>query len=339
MNFNSTKNPQLLPLLPFPKQNWAHSTCALDELSNALSDPFITAIEADIVMGYDINDDNPNNIQPIMAHPPSTESDLSFQLFLSMVQGMNYKDRIATSTNNSTITGEKSWGIKKHLKLDFKDIETVGRVLDIISKSMEHNDSSIESNKDYGQVEEKTIYLNADVILGPGLRNDALSVPSDDFLEPCISFLKHDPRRQKQFAFSLGWKTDCRSFTGYNQKDVEAMEEIIEKNNLLSFSQGIVLAVNARVLVKNPHSFDSFLMKYSQSAQLLAWTGTGEPPISKSKISKIQRHFEANGCVEQVGFDCKIAPSYFSGMFYDNAVNIVGLFWNAQKYFSSLFKK
>ena len=120
------------------------------------------------------------------------------------------------------------------------------------------------------------------------------------------------------------------------------MEDIIETNDLLSFSQGsyenyiclfccfyifqitqdekiktecisicfyhkkgIVLAVNARVLEKNPHPFDSILVKYSQM-QLLVWTGTGEPPISQSKISKIQRHFEANGCIEQIGFDCKV---------------------------------
>ena len=195
----SAENSQPIPLLPFPKQNWAHSTCTLDELSNALSDPFITAIEADIVMGYDENDDDSSQIQPIMAHPPSTISDLSFQSFLAMVQGLNYQDRTATSTR----AGKNPWTIKKHLKLDFKGIETVAPVFDILSKSMARNNSSIESNTGADQVEEKTIYLNADIINGPGLRNESLSVPSDEFLKLCLAFLKNDLRRQKQVNISI----------------------------------------------------------------------------------------------------------------------------------------
>ena len=115
--------------------------------------------------------------------------------------------------------------------------------------------------------------------------------------------------------------------------------------------------------------------------QLLIWTGTGEPHISRSHISIINNHYQSIGCEDQIGFDCQVSlshyniiftiivsnvllpplpplsstyippPTYsrrlslyernadiqvasteFSGMFYDNAVRLVGLFWNAKNY-------
>ena len=58
--------------------------------------------------------------------------------------------------------------------------------------------------------------------------------------------------------------------------------------------KGVVLAVNARVLVKNLKPFDTIFHDLPH-VQLLVWTGTGEPPISFNKISTIRRYFEESG--------------------------------------------
>jgi len=70
--------------------------------------------------------------------------------------------------------------------------------------------------------------------------------------------------------------------------------------------KGVVLAVNARVLVKNLKPFDTIFHDLPH-VQLLVWTGTGEPPISFNKISTIRRYFEESGHDHLVGFDCKVS--------------------------------
>jgi len=73
------------------------------------------------------------------------------------------------------------------------------------------------------------------------------------------------------------------------------------------YPQGIVLAVNARTLAKDPTPFDPFLKEYPEIS-LLIWTATGEPPISRSKITYIEEHFKSIGCANnQVGFDCLVS--------------------------------
>ncbi len=69
--------------------------------------------------------------------------------------------------------------------------------------------------------------------------------------------------------------------------------------------KGVVLALNARVLAKDPKPFDSILKDIPQ-LQLLVWTGTGEPPISERKIDGIKDHFGKIGLLDQVGFDCQV---------------------------------
>ncbi len=74
-------------------------------------------------------------------------------------------------------------------------------------------------------------------------------------------------------------------------------------------NKGVVLAINARVLYKNLKPFDSILKEYPQ-VQLLIWTGTGEPPISESKIDGIKSYFETNGYIDQIGFDCQVRRGF-----------------------------
>ncbi len=166
--------------LPQPKQVWAHSTTSIQELSDALEDAKITAIESDIVMGYDVKG-NVDLLQPIMSHPPEKESDLSFATFIQM-----------TTTTKNTAEGreneELSPRIQKLLKLDVKEIDALDPILDGLSK--------IISELNHQGGEDGTIFLNADIIRGPGMRNDSLPIPKDQFLNSCMKFLKKDKKRQ-----------------------------------------------------------------------------------------------------------------------------------------------
>ena len=128
-------------LLPNPEQNWAHSTCTIEELTKALDDPFITAIEADIVMGYDVNDET-NQVQAIMAHPPSWESNLSFKKFFEMSCKDENEDTDGC-TKEECFNDISSLIICKHLKLDFKELETVGLVLAYLS----HHNTTTQKKK------------------------------------------------------------------------------------------------------------------------------------------------------------------------------------------------
>ena len=247
-------------VLPNPNQTWSHSTCSSRELKEALADASVTAIESDILMGIC---DTKEKI-PIMAHPPEKSSDLSFEKFMKMVQ-------------NSP----------KHLKLDIKEKECIQPILDILK----------EENASFPN---RTIYFNADIFPGPGVRGEPPISP-DSFIEPCLKYIQEF--KSNNCAFSLGWRTDCRSILGYSKQDVQAMQDIIQQYSLLQ--AGVVLAINARVLVKSLAAFDELLQKES-SIQLLIWTATGEPSISTYRMNKINRHFESIGCKDQIGFDCQV---------------------------------
>jgi len=208
------EQPSSQNILPNPKQlRWAHSTCSKEDLSDALLDSNITAIESDIVMGHELNEDNEASalLQPVMAHPPQYLSDLTFDTFLGMTTTEDSKDFQ-----------------HKHLKLDFKEIGTIDPALDSLHKVL------CRENKSFQQA----VFLNADILKGPGKRCGTLDIEADVFIEKCLVFLQRNEKHRRQCAFSLGWKTDCRSLEGYTKDDVGEMQEVIEKNNLLGQSAG-----------------------------------------------------------------------------------------------------
>ncbi|MGK3742546.1 MAG: hypothetical protein ACI8RD_008907, partial [Bacillariaceae sp.] len=80
--------------------------------------------------------------------------------------------------------------------------------------------------------------------------------------------------------------------------------------------------VNARVLAKDPKPFDSILKEYPK-IQLLIWTGTGEPDISRSQISSISNHFQSIGCEDQIGFDCQVSRVIYFHYYCEQRVTIL----------------
>jgi hypothetical protein len=241
--------------LPNPKTlRWAHSTCSKDDLEKALLDEDINAIEADIVMGHHrkekeddekaaedekISSTTTNSIsitEPIMAHPPNTISDLSFEGFIHR----------CTTKDCSRQQQHHQY---KHLKLDFKDIETIEPALNTLKKSIiqvDENNSNLNSTSTTTTFD-KSIFLNADILKGPGCntKNQQLAViDADKFMEKCLLFINNlttsqeEDLSKRRIIMSLGWKVDCRSFYGYTDLQIKEMKDIIEKYDIMNRTGG-----------------------------------------------------------------------------------------------------
>lgn len=127
---------------------WKHSCCTHDALNDALADESITAIESDIVLSEKTG-------EPVMAHPPSTHSDLSFEQFM-----------------HRCITAQAI----KHLKLDFKEQRVVRTCLELA-----------QSYSDALETRGQCVWLNADILPGPGACSSAFD--ADKFVRDCTQFM------------------------------------------------------------------------------------------------------------------------------------------------------
>lgn len=254
---------------------WSHATNSLEKVVNAVQDPSITAVECDVMLGVALEGGKTFHDTPILAHPPNTESDISVaSLLLRITQEGTNQEKILT----------------KHLKLDFKDIKAVEPTLKLLQTS---NISSPH---------EKSIFLNADILVGPGRRGD-VPVPPDDFLQKCLEHIVSCRDRNVSYSLSLGYMCAWACNEHYNNDDVLRMEDYVRRYELTNHSEiGIVLALNARLLSMKPDAFDKFLVLFPQS-KILAWTGTGEPSIPLEMVAKISEHFRCAGMKDRIDFD------------------------------------
>jgi len=208
-----------------------------------------------------------------------------------------------------------SYNKPMELKLDFKELAAVQPTLDkLVALLMTHKDNDYNFNWT----------LNADILPGPGFDRDdgtgTTVVPATEFLETCLAFVSNLNEKISctriastvSVSLSLGYKCKYDHPEGYLPRDVQAMTELLQRYS--SFDDvHIVLALNARVLAKTiPIGlFDDFLQTFS--ASILAWTGTGEPPIPQSIVDDIQKHFQDDtGHLlrdDAIEFDCNILAS------------------------------
>jgi len=173
--------------LPSPTQTWEHSCCSKRQLHSALTNPNITAIEADILMGVMIDGPSPGGSEiAIMAHPPSRTSDLSFQAFL---------DGCVTEA-------------KHHIKLDFKDLRSLQLCLPQLAAAR----LRLLQN---GQV----VWINADILPGPNRRSQICPVPAAAFFS---AVRQHCPG----INLSLGWRVSRAYGDAYTGDDMKAMLEV-----------------------------------------------------------------------------------------------------------------
>jgi Uncharacterized conserved protein (DUF2181) len=280
-----------------------------------------------------------------MAHPPNMYSDLSMEDLIEILvmnansrqqeQSSNSADSNTFGTGSSTriTTAANNKHNNKVIKLDFKEQETIEPTL----KALVHAQ----------QLPTTTIFLNADILPGPGRREPGVvTIDAAYFLETCQNYIQQHHQQQHhqqpqqsashkststttRFAFSLGFKTMFSDVVGYTTDDVNAMTLLIDHYDLFqqktsdSGSGGevvdVVLALNARLLEKKVTQFDSMLAKYPK-LQLLVWTGKGEPPIPQSIRQSIQDHFETTGMTQRIGYDCQVRDMGLNGTGLNNDV-------------------
>eukprot|EP00434_Breviolum_minutum_P024491 symbB.v1.2.021630.t1/scaffold1854.1/size98632/4 len=161
--------------LAFRWQVWAHSCVSKKKLEAALQDSEVTAIEVDVAMGYLSGPGSfSDEMVPVMAHPPILTSDLTFQDFLEEL----IRDG------------------RRH------DLEAVRRCLPLLAE----RSGELAAN---GQA----VWLNADVLPGPGLRSWSCSVPAEEFLRAAE---EHCPGAH----LSLGWKANPVGSETYNEASI-----------------------------------------------------------------------------------------------------------------------
>ena len=161
---------------------WSHATNSLHKVKAALENDEVTAIECDIRMGHPAARDYysflmASSAVPILSHPswfPSSRrrSDLTLSHFLSLVTSVEEESK--SKKNNTRI-------LLKHTKLDFKESSALAPSLTQLSDLHLTNTNAFS----------KTIFLNADILPGPGRRWMSHMDPST-FLETSLSHIRSD---------------------------------------------------------------------------------------------------------------------------------------------------
>jgi len=262
---------QPLPM-PSADQTWVHSCCSKAKLQTALIDPAITAIEADIMMPAE----GAGSSVPIMAHPPAwgskkpPASDLDFETFLQQ----------CVSKGN------------RHLKLDFKDSDSLEPCLQLLAKRW----PELQRN---GQA----VWLNADVLPGPNARGK-VALPPKLFLPLCRRYCPH--------AFlSLGWRVGpIGPEEAYTAADVLAMAELCREYALPGAS--VVFAASLRMSERALTEVVSILTHVPES-QLLFWTGFGEAPVRRELHVRALEACSSLGVSSRVGYDISVVQSVLGG--------------------------
>ena len=290
--------------MPDVNQLWAHSTVSQELLRKVLDDERVTAIETDILIGS-ISDSMGSGagdaLVPICAHPPDNASDLSVQ---SLIQ------QLAKTAH--------------HLKLDFKEAECVAPSLSMVNEILA-TPGTKAANMLLPPNQKRALFVNADIVPGPGRSDSDMTVTARQFLEDCQNAFPTNGSIQgpPQFdvIYSLGWKVDvCWPF-GYSSQHVAEMNRVLIEHQAAHLP--LVLAVNARLLAKSSATQDFLnFLKSNPNRQILAWTGSGEPPIGQYTKSRIERLYQSvNG---QVGFDAQVAENWSHAMAYDFVMYVLG---------------
>ncbi|XP_058034565.1 protein FAM151A [Ahaetulla prasina] len=208
---------------------WYHAANSKSDMEEALKAD-VMALESDVTLeGYN----TPNETEtPIMAHPPIIYSDNTLQDWLTTV--LRLSDKV--------------------IKLDFKNIKTVGPSLDILLKAS----SELNVNR--------PVWLNADILKGPNVPIN-IAVNASQFLTLI----------QEKFpncTLSPGWTTLYLSLfpnKTYTRSMVEEMHSLV--GNL---PQQITFPVRA-VMVKPAWTHLSWLLSQSKRYSLTLWQGKNDP--------------------------------------------------------------
>lgn len=219
-----------------------------------------------------------NPREPIMSHHRRT-SDLSLRTFL---------DECVAAAR------------PVHIKLDFKESGAVHAGLPLVAQHL-------EAFARRGQC----VWLNADVLPGPGNRSSDPCIDGDEFVQAVRAICFPCP------ALSLGWRTGFSSADTYTEEDMSSMVKLLSRHRLLEGGQ-LAFAVSARFLLRNVQPILP-LLNAAPHAQLCVWTGTGEPALSAGKARQLSIALES--VCERVGYDIRVAETLLWGLASDLATD------------------
>mmetsp|Transcript_44835 Transcript_44835/g.113570 ORF Transcript_44835/g.113570 Transcript_44835/m.113570 type:complete len:251 (-) Transcript_44835:72-824(-) len=208
-------------------------------------------------------------LTPIMAHPPSRVSDLSFGNFLEAFISDG----------------------RRHLKLDFKELAALQACAPLLAAQAPR----LARN---GQA----VMLNADIVPGPGRRHRLCAVPAEEFFKVVLAHCPGIP-------LSLGWTVCTAACgSGYREADCQGMLAVYEsyENRLDVPAGGVVFAVSLRLAARCFRRLAA-LLRATPGSQLLLWTGCGERSVPKGMVQRLRSEIRTEGLCERVGFDCKVA--------------------------------
>eukprot|EP00040_Diaphanoeca_grandis_P034298 m.212213 g.212213 ORF g.212213 m.212213 type:complete len:250 (-) comp33120_c6_seq1:137-886(-) len=177
-----------------PGVRFSHATNSQASLTEAIAEG-VHMIEADVLLS--------DTGTIILAHPPCLTSDLTLRSLLERLVAFN-------TTNPRDAIG---------LKLDFKNPSVVA--------------ASIDLTKTLWVGMKAPVWLNADVLIGPGRKLCAFD--AHDFVQTCVT-------KMPAATLSLGWTTcSLHIETNYTHADVTAMLQLCEQHQL----KGVTFAVAA----------------------------------------------------------------------------------------------
>ena len=187
---------------------------------------------------------------------------------------------------------------RRHIKLDFKELAAVEPCIAAVAAAAER----LAAN---GQ----TVWLNADVLSGPNRRR-ALPLRAESSAAGArfLALAAAAPA----CALSLGWVTHPVGRDAYTEADARAMRGLLADRG----GDGVVFAAAARIAARDPQPLVD-LLRQLPTAQLLCWTGTGEPPVPRRTLRALGRAFYAAGVADRVGYDCNVARSFLRGLCAD----------------------
>ncbi|XP_021958220.1 protein FAM151B [Folsomia candida] len=235
---------------------WAHGVNSQEALTQTLADPSIRMIECDLSRGWlNISGVISGWEMVIMAHPPATTSDLSFNSFLDQVIEFNKG---------------KSLEDMKGVKLDSKDYYSAA--FSILRLRGRNESEPLKF----------PVWINADVVQG-----NSQSLPKVGG----VDLLKLHNINLPSSVLSLGWTTKWDEGDigkGYSREDMDEMIQVFRNfssNPIRTENLPVTFAVRA-VLAQNSLSNLLYLLNAtSQRSSLTLWTGASDPKVDLALIA------------------------------------------------------
>ncbi|KAG6798761.1 hypothetical protein HZU73_05564 [Apis mellifera caucasica] len=233
------------------KISWAHAVNDKATLNKTLEGSAMM-LEADVVLGKVTGQDGSVQ-QPIMAHPPSNESDLSLENFLN------------------TVIERK--GIKKGVKLDFKSVEAFNASKPILDK--------VRGNLTF------PVFLNADILEGP---TNATATPVDPKF--FVGQAKAYPKYTLSVGWTTSYansENNTENIDRYTEQQIQRMINTLTEQQV---TQSVTYPVRAG-LAANDINVMKTLMENStasgiKNATLTVWSGEGDK-VNAEKLSQMIR--------------------------------------------------